>query len=153
MFVPFLDGLEACHVPQIYQKRGPVSNVPTRGGGIGLTRSKYIPKLSGNSPSLGFKVPPIKTFAKLKEKESRLRVSSASPDIASWISSSVEAGMLDDMSEGNDPGFIWRRDVVRGEWADALEYASRQLLTSRTSVRVPFLQEDLLTFVKNEGTS
>jgi hypothetical protein len=120
---------------------------------IGLTRSKYIPKLSGKSLSLGIKVPPIKTLAKLKEKESRLRVSSASQDIASWISSSVEAGMLDDMSEGNGPSFVWRRDIARGEWADALEYASRQLLTSRTSVRVPFLQEDLLTFVKNEGMS
>lgn len=61
--------------------------------------------------------------------------------------------MVDDMSEGNDSGFVWRRDAARGEWADALEYASRQLLTSRTSVRVPFLQGDLLTFVKNEGTS
>jgi hypothetical protein len=138
---------QACHVPQIYQ------NVVRGSGGIGLTRPKYIPKLSGNSPSLGIKVPPIKTLAKLKEKESRLRLPSASPDIASWISSSVETGMLDDMSEGSDPGFVWRRDIARGEWADVIEYASRQLLMSRTSVRVPFLQEDLLPFVKNEGTS
>jgi hypothetical protein len=97
-------------------------------------------------------VPPIKTLTKLKEKESRIGVSPARPDIAAWISSSVSSEMLDDMSENNDSSFVWRRDIATGEWTDALEYASRQLLTSRTSVRVPFLQEDLLAFVKNEGT-
>jgi hypothetical protein len=97
-------------------------------------------------------VPPIKTLAKLKEKESRLGVSPARPDITAWISSSVGSEMLDDMSEGNDPSFVWRRDIVTGEWAEALEYASRQLLTSRTSVRIPFLRDDLLALVKNEGT-
>lgn len=60
--------------------------------------------------------------------------------------------MLDDMSEGNDPNFVWRRDIATGEWTEALEYASRQLLTSRTSVRVPFMRDDLLALVKNEGT-
>jgi hypothetical protein len=97
-------------------------------------------------------VPPIKFLSKLKEKESRLGVSSARPDITAWISTSVGSEILDDMSEGNDSGFVWRRDIATGEWADVLEYAHRQLLTSRTSVRVPFLREDLLTLVKNEGT-
>jgi hypothetical protein len=60
--------------------------------------------------------------------------------------------MLDDMSEGNDPSFVWHRDIAKGEWAEALEYASKQLLTSRTSVRIPFLRDDLLALVKNEGT-
>lgn len=60
--------------------------------------------------------------------------------------------MLDDMSESNDPSFSWRKDITTGGWTEALEYASKQLLTSRTSVRVPFLHEHLLTLVKNEGT-
>ena len=107
---------------------------------------------SNRLPLLEVKVPPIKTLAKLKEKESRLGVSSARPDITAWISSSVGSEMLDDMSEGNDPSFVWRRDIATGEWAEALEYASRQLLTSRTSVRIPFMRDDLLALVKNEGT-
>ena len=60
--------------------------------------------------------------------------------------------MLDDMSEGNDPSFVWRRDIATREWEEALEYASMQLLTSRTSIRIPFLRDDLLALVKNEGT-
>jgi hypothetical protein len=96
-------------------------------------------------------VPSIKTLAKLKEKESHLGVS-RSPDIASWITSSLDSAMPDDMSEGNDTSFVWRRDIATGEWEDALGYASRQLVTSHTSVRVPFLREDLLALVKNEGT-
>jgi hypothetical protein len=97
-------------------------------------------------------VPSIKTLAKLKEKDSHLGVSQGRPDIASWITSSLDSAMPDDMSEGNDPSFVWRRDIVTGEWEDALGYASRQLVTSHTSVRVPFLREDLLALVKNEGT-
>lgn len=95
-------------------------------------------------------VPPIKTLAKLKEKESRLGVSPRRPDIASWILSSAE--VLNDMAEGSHPSFVWRRDIATREWTEALRYASRQLLTSRTSVRIPFLREDLLPLVKNEGT-
>jgi hypothetical protein len=95
-------------------------------------------------------VPPIKTLAKLKQKESRLGVSPRRPDIASWILSSAE--VLNDMAEGSHPSFVWRRDIATGEWTEALRYASRQLLTSRTSVRIPFLREDLLPLVKNEGT-
>jgi hypothetical protein len=95
-------------------------------------------------------VPPIKTLTKLKERESRLGVPPAKLDIASWILSSAEA--LDDMSEGNQSSFVWRRDIATGEWTEAIRYASSQLLTSRTSVRIPFLREDLLPLVKNEGT-
>ena len=96
-------------------------------------------------------MPSIKILAKLKEKESHLGASRR-PDIASWITSSLDSAMPDDMSEGNDPNFVWRRDIATGEWEDALGYASRQLVTSHTSVRVPFLREDLLALVKNEGT-
>ena len=60
--------------------------------------------------------------------------------------------MLDDTTDGDDPIFVWRRDFATSEWAEALGYASKQLLNSRTSVRVPFLREDLLALVKHEGT-
>jgi hypothetical protein len=60
--------------------------------------------------------------------------------------------MLEDMSEGNGPTFVWRRDMATGEWTEVLGYASKRLLTSRTSVRVPFLRDDLLALVKTEGT-
>jgi hypothetical protein len=95
-------------------------------------------------------VPLIRTLTKLKERESRLGVSPARPDIASWIVSSAE--VLDDMSEGNQSSLVWRRDIAKGDWTEAIRYASSRLLTSRTSVRIPFLREDLLPFVKNEGT-
>lgn len=94
-------------------------------------------------------MPSIKTLAKLKEKELRLGVSPGRPDITSWILSTTE--VLDDMSEENETGFVWRRERVKLEWTEALRYASMQLLTSRTSVRIPFLREELLPLVKNEG--
>jgi len=96
-------------------------------------------------------VPPIKTLAKLKEKESRLGFSPGKPDIASWISSSADSQMLDDITDGNGADFVWRRDFATSEWAEVLGYASRQLLSSRTSVRIPFLREDLLALAKHEG--
>lgn len=99
---------------------------------------------------------PIKTLAKLKEKESRLGLPqglpSGKPDIVSWISSSVDSQMLDNTTDGDDPNFVWRRDFAMSKWEEALGYASRQLLNSRTSVRIPFLREDLLAVVKHEGT-
>ncbi|KAI9508386.1 ARM repeat-containing protein [Russula earlei] len=62
--------------------------------------------------------------------------------------------MLDDMSDGSsDPSFVWRRDIQTGEWMEALAYASRQLLVSRTSVRIAFMLEDLLPFVKKDDLS
>ncbi len=94
-------------------------------------------------------MPPIKTLAKLKEKEFRLGVSPGQPDIASWIQSTAE--VLDDMPEENETDFVWRREHATAEWKEALRYASMQLLTSRTSVRIPFLREELLPLVKNEG--
>jgi hypothetical protein len=98
------------------------------------------------------KVPPIKTLAKLKKKESRLGVSPGGPDIAAWISLSSHSEMLEDMSEGDGPAFVWRRDMATGEWTEVLGYASKRLLTSRTGGRVPFLRDDLLALVKTEGT-
>jgi len=59
--------------------------------------------------------------------------------------------MLDDESEGNDLGFVWHRDIETGEWTEALAYASRQLLTSRTSVRIAFLLDDLATLIKKDS--
>jgi hypothetical protein len=94
-------------------------------------------------------VPPIKTLAKLKEKEFRTWVSPGRPDIESWILSTAE--VLDEMPEENEADFVWRREHATAEWTEALRYASMQLLTSRTSVRIPFLREALLLLVKNEG--
>jgi hypothetical protein len=59
--------------------------------------------------------------------------------------------MLDDITDGNGANFVWRRDFATSEWAEALGYASRQLLSSRTSVRISFLREDLLALAKHEG--
>jgi|SRR5712671_3286982 len=101
--------------------------------------------------ALAIKVPPIKTLSRLKEKESRLGVSTRSPDIASWVSFTADSEMLDDESEGNDLGFVWHRDIETGEWTEALAYASRQLLTSRTSVRIAFLLDDLATLIKKDS--
>jgi len=94
-------------------------------------------------------VPSIKTLAKLKEKEFRLGVSPGQPDIASWIRSTAE--VLDDMPEKNETEFTWRRERAPAEWTEALQYASMRLLTSHTSVRIPFLREELFPLVKNEG--
>ena len=94
-------------------------------------------------------MPSIKTLAKLKEKEFRHGVSPGRPDIASWILSTAEE--LDDMPDENEADFVWRRERATAEWTEALRYASMQLLTSRTSVRIPFLREELLPLVKNEG--
>ena len=94
-------------------------------------------------------MPPIKTLAKLKEKESRLGVSPGRPDIASWILSTGE--LLVDMPEENEADFVWRRERAKAEWTEALRYASTQLFTSRTSLRIPFLRDELLPLVKNEG--
>ena len=105
-----------------------------------------------DSPTIEIKVPPIKTLARLKEKESHLGLSPGKPDIASWISSSVDSQMLDDTIDDNGANFVWRRDFATSEWAEALGYASRQLLSSHSNVRIPFLREDLLTLVKHEGT-
>jgi len=60
--------------------------------------------------------------------------------------------MLDDTTNDNGANFVWRRDFVTSEWAEALGYASRQLLSSRSNVRIPFLREDLLPLVKHEST-
>lgn len=62
--------------------------------------------------------------------------------------------MLDDTIDdnGNGGSFVWRRDFATSEWAEALGYASRRLLSSRSNVRIPFLREDLLALVKHEGT-
>ena len=94
-------------------------------------------------------MPSIKTLAKLKEKEFRLGVSPGRPDIVSWILSTAE--VLDDMPVEIEADFVWRRERATAEWTEALQYASIQLLTSRISVRIPFLREELLPLVKNEG--
>ena len=94
-------------------------------------------------------MPSIKTLSKLKEKEFRLGVSPKQPDIASWILSTAE--VLDDMPEENEAHFVWRRERATSEWTEALWYVSMQLFTSRTSVRIPFLREELLPLVTNEG--
>lgn len=60
--------------------------------------------------------------------------------------------MLDDTIDNNGANFVWRRDFATSEWAEALGYVSKQLQSSRTNVRIPFLREDLLALVKHEGT-
>ncbi|KAA1470496.1 ARM repeat-containing protein [Dentipellis sp. KUC8613] len=55
--------------------------------------------------------------------------------------------------EDGDLGYIWQRERVSDEWPQALEHARRQLLTSKTRVRVNFLQEGLLPLAKHENLS
>ncbi|KAI0060576.1 ARM repeat-containing protein [Artomyces pyxidatus] len=55
--------------------------------------------------------------------------------------------------EDGAQGFVWHRERVTEEWKPALEYASQKLLTSKTSVRVRFLQEELLPLAKHEDLS
>ncbi|KAN0130768.1 ARM repeat-containing protein [Lactarius tabidus] len=57
------------------------------------------------------------------------------------------------MPEENEADFVWRRERATADWTEALLYASMQLLTSRTGVRIPFLREELLPLVKNEDLS
>ena len=116
-----------------------------------MTTSELRSSRPVNPSFLKSKLSPIKTLARLKEKESRLGLSSGT-DIVSWISSSVDSQMMDKTTDGDDPIFVWRRDFAISEWEEALGYASKQLLNSRTSVRVPFLRDDLLALVKHEGT-
>lgn len=60
--------------------------------------------------------------------------------------------MLDDTIDDTGANFVWRRDFATGGWAEALGYASRQLRSSRSNARIPFLREDLIALVKYEGT-
>ncbi|KAI0262196.1 ARM repeat-containing protein [Gloeopeniophorella convolvens] len=57
------------------------------------------------------------------------------------------------MSEETELGYIWRREIATQEWPDALDFASRQLFSGRTSVRIRFLQEELLPLAKTEDLS
>lgn len=60
--------------------------------------------------------------------------------------------MLDDTIDDDSSKFVWRRDFATSEWSEVLGYASRQLRSSRSNDRIPFLREDLLALVKHEGT-
>lgn len=60
--------------------------------------------------------------------------------------------MQDDAIDDDGANFVWRRDFATREWAEVLGYAARQLRSSRSNDRIPFLREDLLAFVKHEGT-
>jgi hypothetical protein len=99
-------------------------------------------------------VPSIRTFAKLKAKEAAKSAKGAKRDIASWISSaSASTADVDDMdSDGlSAADFVWQRERVADDWTEALGYAYGMLLSSKTSSRVQFLQEELVPLAQHEG--
>ena len=87
-------------------------------------------------------LPRTNIFAKLKAKTRR----TAKPDIEQWIGSTS----LDEM-ESAEGSYIWHRDRVLEQWSPGLEYAHNKWLTSKTSVRVQFLQEELLSLSRRDG--
>lgn len=68
-------------------------------------------------------------------------------DIQSWLSSAAT------VDENGFAGPSWQRDRVLQEWSQALEFAQNKLLESKTSSRVQFLREELLSLAKHGGTS
>ncbi|KAI0316101.1 ARM repeat-containing protein [Amylostereum chailletii] len=55
--------------------------------------------------------------------------------------------------ENLESDFVWQTEPVLEDWPRALQHASRMLLTSKTSVRTRFLQEDILSFIKQQDLS
>ncbi|KAI0035599.1 ARM repeat-containing protein [Vararia minispora EC-137] len=50
-------------------------------------------------------------------------------------------------------GYVWQRERVADEWADALEHARRMLLSNKTRTRVQFLSEQLVPLAQHEDLS
>jgi hypothetical protein len=48
-------------------------------------------------------------------------------------------------------GFSWQRDNVLNDWSRSIEFAQGRLLTSKTRIRVQFLQEELLSLARHGG--
>jgi hypothetical protein len=71
-------------------------------------------------------------------------------EIQSWIASSNT--MNDIANDDLGDGFSWQRDIVLNDWSRSIEFAQGKLLTSKTRIRVQFLQEELLSLARHGGT-
>ena len=68
--------------------------------------------------------------------------------VQSWLSSNVQEDPTTD-----DESASWHRDRIIDNWQTSMEYAQNVLLHSKTSTRVLFLSDELLTLAKNPGMS
>ena len=72
----------------------------------------------------------------------------SSSEIESWITSSNTS---DDITNGNSRYETWQRDSVLKDWPKAMDFAQRKLLTSKTKIRLQFLQDELLSLARHGG--
>lgn len=70
----------------------------------------------------------------------------SSLDIHSWLSTASG----DEDSHGTSES-AWHKDRVLQEWAQAMEFAQNRLMTGTTTIRIRFLQEELMSVAKHEG--
>jgi hypothetical protein len=103
--------------------------------------------LQKTSCSTGYIVTlPRNTLTKLVSRDGPGAMSKS--EIQSWISSSNIVTSPDDSGDG----VSWQRDNVLNDWPRAIEFAQARLLTSKTRIRIQFLQEELLSLAKHGGT-
>lgn len=72
-------------------------------------------------------------------------------EIQSWIATSNPSD--ENTNEDSQEGVSWQRDTVLRDWSKALEFAQGKLLTSKTKVRIQFLQDELLSLAQHGGES
>jgi hypothetical protein len=68
-------------------------------------------------------------------------------EIQSWIASSNTSNE----ATNGDSGASWQRDNVFSDWPRSMQYAQERLLTSKTRIRIRFLQEELLSLARHGG--
>lgn len=107
-------------------------------------RNIHIVAGSRKSPTL-----PRSAISKLTSKDGPGAMSSS--EIQSWIASSNTS---DDITNGDSQHETsWQRDSVLKDWTKAMDFAQRKLLTSKTKVRLQFLQDELLSLARHGGES
>ena len=89
---------------------------------------------------------PRSIFAKLASRDGPGTMSSS--EIQSWIASSNTSNNI---NGGSGDSFTWQRDNVFHDWPRSIDFAQGMLLTSKTRVRVQFLQEELLSLARHGG--
>jgi hypothetical protein len=89
---------------------------------------------------------PRSTLTKLASRDGPGLMSNS--EIQSWIASNTSNNMTN--GDSGD-GFSWQRDNVLNDWSRSIEFAQGRLLTSKTRIRVQFLQEELLSLARHGG--
>jgi len=90
---------------------------------------------------------PRNTIAKLASRDGPGVMSNS--EIQSWIASSDTSNEATNGDTGD--GLSWQRDNVLSDWPRSMQYAHGRLLTSKTRVRIQFLQEELLSLASHGG--